>query len=72
MDAELVQVAARSRKLATQVDNLVIEMRQRGARQPGPEDAAAALTSVAPLLQALIRYQLAMLEALLTERQPPG
>lgn len=59
------QIATRSRRLSTQVDEVVIGMRQRGAPEVSPEEAGLALRSVAPLLQALIRYQLAMLSVLL-------
>jgi hypothetical protein len=57
-------VAGRCRKLAAQVDELTIGLRQRGAPRTSPEDAAAQLRAVAPLLQALTRYSLAMVDAI--------
>lgn len=58
--------------MAVQVDNTVIAMRQRGALRMTPEEAGDALRAIAPLAQSLIRYQLVLLDQLLTGRQPPG
>jgi len=62
--SEQVQVAQRCRKLATQVDELVLALRQKGAPLTARDDAIGQLQAMAPLEQALIRYRLKMLESL--------
>ncbi len=61
---EQAQIAVRARKLQVQIDQESIALQQRGVVQPTPEEAIGQLRAVAPLLQALVRYQLRMLSAL--------
>ena len=68
MTGDQEQVLGRCRKLATQVDELAIAMGQRDAPATTPGDAVAILRSMAPLTQALVRYQLRLLNSLV----PPG
>lgn len=64
MSTEQEQIAVRCRKLATQVDEYVIALRQRGAHGPTKDEALEQLRAMSPLTQALVRYQLALLEYL--------
>ncbi|HUN38453.1 MAG TPA: hypothetical protein VMU95_41210 [Trebonia sp.] len=63
---ERTQIASRARKLATGMDRETIAMRQRGAPHVPVSEAVDALAAVAPLAQAVIRYQLAMLDVIRT------
>lgn len=63
---EQEQAAKRCRVLATQLDEQVIAMRQRGGPVTSPQDAQELLRAAAPLVQAITRYQLAMLDILTT------
>lgn len=66
MTADQEQLARRCRALATQMDEQVIGLRQKGAPVVPPEDAIALLRAIAPLAQATTRYCLAMLDSLTT------
>ena len=56
------QIAQRARRLAAQTDKTVIAMRQRGAPALTASEAVDYLLAVAPLAQAVVRYQLALID----------
>jgi hypothetical protein len=60
------QIADRARKLAAQVDKTTIAMRRRTREtkttELTPHEAIDYLLAVAPLAQAIVRYQLALID----------
>ena len=56
------EIARRARKLAAQTDKTTIAMRQRGAPALTASEAVDYLLAVAPLAQAIVRYQLALID----------